>query len=223
MKKRLIATLAAIMTAACAVTAYAASAEMEGLPVDIRDWDTPAVFAVGKDWPITVWYFYGENGEALGSIPADAVKNLSQGEPADGIQWEFWLAEAFNDYRKLYSTGEDKTQPQPNPEQINEENLIPQKAPPAAEPEQADALALEAFDRINEARAENGLHEVTVDEEAMELAKARVPDWKSCTATPGRMGAGSPEPTAAAKSSTAGLLHRRLRCRHGWIPRGTGI
>lgn len=178
MKKSLIAILAAIMAAASTVTAYAASAGMEGLPVDIRDWDTPAVFAVGKDWPITVWYFYGENGEVLGSIPADAVKDLSQGEPADGIQWEFWLAEAFNDYRKLYSAGEDKTQPQPNPEQINEEKLIPQEVPPAAEPEQADAdaLALEAFDLINEARAENGLHEVTVNEEAMELAKIRVPE-----------------------------------------------
>ena len=150
MKKSLIAILAAIMAAASTVTAYAASAEMEGLPVDIQDWDTPAVFAAGKDWPITVWYFYGENGEVLGSIPADAVKDLSQGEPADGTQWEFWLAEAFNDYRKLYGTEEEKTQQS-------------QDTPPAAEPEQvdADALAQEAFDLINEeARVENGLHEM---------------------------------------------------------------
>ena len=153
MKKSLIAIVAAMMAAAYTVTAYAVSDGLEGTPVDIQDRDTPAVFAVGKDWPITVWYFYGENGEVLGSIPADAVKDLSQGEPADGTQWEFWLAEAFNDYRKLYSAGEDKTQPQPNPEQINEEKLIPQEVPPAAEPEQADAdaLALEAFDLINEA------------------------------------------------------------------------
>ena len=109
MKKRLIAIAAAVVAVACTVITYAASAEMEGLPVDIQDWDTPAIFAAGKDWPITVWYFYGENGEVLGSIPADAVKDLSQGEPADGTQWEFWLAEAFNDYRKLYSAGEDKT------------------------------------------------------------------------------------------------------------------
>lgn len=178
MKKKLIAIAAAVVAAACTVTAYAASAGMEGLPVDIQDWDTPAVFAAGKDWPIAVWYFYGENGEVLGSIPADSVKDLSQGEPADGTQWEFWLAEAFNDYRKLYSAGEDKTQPQPNPEQINEEKLIPQEVPPAAEPEQvdADALAQEAFDLINEARVENGLHELTVNEEAMELAKIRVPE-----------------------------------------------
>lgn len=108
MKKKLIAIAAAVVAAACTVTAYAASAEMEGLPVDIQDWDTPAVFAAGKDWPITVWYFYGENGEVLGSIPADSVKDLSQGEPADGTQWEFWLAEAFNDYRKLYGTEEEK-------------------------------------------------------------------------------------------------------------------
>ena len=159
MKKSLIAILAAIMAAASTVTAYAASAGMEGLPVDIRDWDTPAVFAAGKDWPITVWYFYGENGEVLGSIPADSVKDLSQGEPADGTQWEFWLAEAFNDYRKLYGTEEEKTQQS-------------QDTPPAAEPEQvdADALAQEAFDLINEARVENGLHELTVNEEATHLA-----------------------------------------------------
>lgn len=82
--------------------------------------------------------------------------------------------------------------------------------PPAAEPEQvdADALIQEAFDLINEARAENGLHEVTVNEEAMELAKIRSLNWRSCTATPDRMGAGSPEATATAKSSTAGLLHQ---------------
>ena len=165
MKKKLIAIAAAVVAAACTVTAYAASAEMEGLPVDIQDWDTPAVFAAGKDWPITVWYFYGENGEVLGSIPADSVKDLSQGEPADGTQWEFWLAEAFNDYRKLYGTEEEKTQQS-------------QDTPPAAEPEQvdADALAQEAFDLINEARVENGLHELTVNEEAMELAKIRVPE-----------------------------------------------
>ena len=54
MKKKLIAIAAAVVAAACTVTAYAASAEMEGLPVDIQDWDTPAVFAAGKDWPITV-------------------------------------------------------------------------------------------------------------------------------------------------------------------------
>lgn len=41
MKKKLIAIAAAVVTAACTVTAYAASAEMEGLPVDIQDWDTP--------------------------------------------------------------------------------------------------------------------------------------------------------------------------------------
>lgn len=165
MKKKLIAIAAAVVAAACTVTAYAASAEMEGLPVDIQDWDTPAVFAAGKDWPITVWYFYGENGEVLGSIPADSVKDLSQGEPADGTQWEFWLAEAFNDYRKLYSTEEEKTQQS-------------QDTPPAAEPEQvdADALIQEAFDLINEARVENGLHEIAVNEEAMELARQRVPE-----------------------------------------------
>ena len=128
MKKRLIAIAAAVVAAACTVTAYAASAEMEGLPVDIQDWDTPAVFAAGKDWPITVWYFYGENGEVLGSIPADSVKDLSQGEPADGTQWEFWLAEAFNDYRKLYGTEEEKTQQS-------------QDTPPAAEPEQEQTRA----------------------------------------------------------------------------------
>ena len=75
------------------------------------------------------------------------------------------MAEAFNDYRKLYGTEEEKTQQS-------------QDTPPAAEPEQvdADALAQEAFDLINEARVENGLHELTVNEEAMELAKIRVPE-----------------------------------------------
>lgn len=176
MKKSLIAILAAIMAAASTVTAYAASAGMEGLPVDIRDWDTPAVFAVGKDWPITVWYFYGENGEVLGSIPACAVKDLSQGEPADGIQWEFWLAEVFNDYRKVYSTEGGKTQPQADPGPVSEERPVSQEVTPETNSEQSDALAQEAFDLINEARVENGLHEVTVNEEAMELARQRVPE-----------------------------------------------
>ena len=37
-------------------------------------------------------------------------------------------------------------------------------------------LMLTVFDLINEARVESGLHELTVNEEAMELAKIRVPE-----------------------------------------------
>ena len=40
----------------------------------------------------------------------------------------------------------------------------------------AEALALEAFSLINEARAENGLHKVELNEEAMELARMRAPE-----------------------------------------------
>ena len=52
----------AALFAACTVTAYASSSELEGYPVTVSDWDTPAVFAAGKDWPITTWYLYAGDG-----------------------------------------------------------------------------------------------------------------------------------------------------------------
>ena len=63
MKKKLIAIAAAVVAAACTVTAYAASAGMEGLPVDIQDWDTPAVFAAGHHSMVFLRRKWGGTGQ----------------------------------------------------------------------------------------------------------------------------------------------------------------
>ena len=53
MKKKIIPTiLAAAMMAAGATNAYAAN-PLDGYDITIYDQTTPAVFAAGKDWPIT--------------------------------------------------------------------------------------------------------------------------------------------------------------------------
>ncbi|MCR2026733.1 CAP domain-containing protein, partial [Anaerotruncus colihominis] len=85
-------------------------------------------------------------------------------------QWETWLAEAFNEYRQISGFVQDSKAEGKEPV-IGVGSLIESK-----EDFDAEALALEAFSLINEARTENGLHEVVLDEEAMELAKMRVPE-----------------------------------------------
>ncbi|MCI8493922.1 CAP domain-containing protein [Anaerotruncus sp.] len=170
MKKIFQTILVTAMLLACTVTAHAAPSGLEGYPVTVDDWTTPAVFAAGKDWPITTWYLYAEDGTALGSISNQTVMELSRQHPTGSIQWETWLAEAFNEYRQISGFVQDSKAEGKEPV-IGVGSLIESK-----EDFDAEALALEAFGLINEARTENGLHEVVLDEEAMELAKMRVPE-----------------------------------------------
>ena len=206
MKKFLRAMILAALFAACTVTAHAAPSELEGYPVTVSDWETPAVFAAGKDWPITTWYLYAGDGSVLGSIPNQTVMELSRQHPSCSIQWETWLAEAFNEYRQIndtMQTDEDRivqetelVKPQPTPE------LPEGKA--QAEKFDAEPLALEAFGLINEARTENGLHEVVLDEEAMELAKMRVPELEE------RYGHTRPDGTRMSQTYRCGeIINRR--------------
>ena len=69
MKKQIIATLlAGIMLTAAAIPAQAAvptGNTLDGYPITIYDSTTPAAYALGKDWPITRWYFFDEQGTAL--------------------------------------------------------------------------------------------------------------------------------------------------------------
>ena len=157
--------LISVMLLACAVTAHAALSEPEGYPVTVNDWTTPAVFAAGKDWPITTWYLYAEDDTVLGSIPNRTVMELAKQHPTGSVQWETWLAEAFNEYRQISSFTQNS--------KAEEKQLVIEAGPPIESNEDFDA---EAFGLINKARAENGLHEVNQDEEAMELAKMRVPE-----------------------------------------------
>ena len=170
MKKIFKAMLIAAMLLACTVTAHAAPSELEGYPVTVNDWTTPAVFAAGKDWPITAWYLYAEDDTVLGSIPNQTVMELAKQHPTGSIQWETWLAEAFNEYRQISSFAQNS--------KAEEKQPVIEAGPPIESNEDFDAetYALEAFDLINEARVENGLHEVELDEEAMELAKMRAPE-----------------------------------------------
>jgi len=186
MKKFLRAMILAALFAVCTVTAYASSSELEGYPVTVNNWDTPAVFAAGKDWPITTWYLYAGDGSVLGSIPNRTVMELSKQHPTGSIQWETWLAEAFNEYRQINGTvrtGEgsivQETEPvKPQPPKLGppeEKEPVIEAAPPAAEPEQpdAEALALEVIRRTNAEREKHGLGPLITDEALMELAMIR--------------------------------------------------
>lgn len=147
MTKKTIATiLAAAMMTAGATNAYAAN-PLDEYDVTIYDHTTPSVFAAGKDWPITTWYFYDEDHNILGSISGkDSLTIAQQYEsinPNGG--WEFWFPEVFNDYRGL--------------------NIAD-----IAEPTEED-YALDVIKLTNAEREKHGLHPLEVDEELMELAQ----------------------------------------------------
>ena len=57
--------LATAILAAGATKAYAVN-PLDGYDITIYDQTTPAVFAAGKDWPITTWYFYDEAHHIIG-------------------------------------------------------------------------------------------------------------------------------------------------------------
>ena len=89
-------------------------------------------------------------------VPAHAGETAraasGTGHPSCSIQWETWLAEAFNEYRQISGFVQDSKAEGKEPV-IGVGSLIESK-----EDFDAEALALEAFSLINEARAENGLH-----------------------------------------------------------------
>lgn len=49
MKKILKTLLTVAMLLVCTITAHASSSELDGYPVTVHDWTTPAVFAAGTD------------------------------------------------------------------------------------------------------------------------------------------------------------------------------
>lgn len=189
--KKIITTIVTVaMLASTALTAHAA----QPTPlknVTVNDWDTPATFAAGTSWPITTWYFYSQNGKVLGSIPNSTVTEIAKGYPSGSIEWEFWLAEAFNEYRENGGSKETVQQTAPAPVKAEKEKaaVIPAKpaqteqkiqTAPTPAPKKpkaefdAELYAQQAFDLINEAREEHGLHSVEMDDYTMELAEMRV-------------------------------------------------
>jgi len=94
MKKQIIATLlAGTMLTAAAIPAQAAAPTgntLDGYPITIHDSTTPAAYALGKDWPITRWYFFHDHGNTLGSIPNCAVMEIARTDGTDNLEWEFW-------------------------------------------------------------------------------------------------------------------------------------
>lgn len=159
MKKQIIATvLAAALMTGGSITTHAADMKnsLDGYPITIHDSTTPAAYALGKDWPITLWYFFDEHGNTLGSIPNSAVMEIARTDGTDNVEWEFWLAEAFNDYR---SVGESV---------LMERGTLHKKVEL-----DADAFAREMLDLANEERVEHGLEPVELDKSMMELAMIR--------------------------------------------------
>ncbi len=161
MKYKIIAAaLAAAIMAGSAIPAYAAQENaLEGYPVTVHDASTPAIFAGGKDWPITTWYFYDANGKVLGGISGQTATAIMQAYPSGNIQWEYWLADAFNDYRETGIRIPAK------PTQIR----------PSVSTEGFDAekLALEVIELTNAEREAHRLEPLPIDDGLMELAQIR--------------------------------------------------
>ncbi len=174
----------------------------EGYHVTVEDWNTPADRARGKDWPITTWYFFSQNGEILGSITGAAMEaiinryqvrdNTGANVPPDGSSWETWFAKAFNEYRQINTPIEDtspdepiqhevasekadKTErpyTEPEPNKPSEVNTLPSETEEADEPDCYE-WALEVIELTNAEREKNGLHTLEIDDDLMELAQTR--------------------------------------------------
>ena len=150
--------LTATMLTAGATNAYAAN-PLDGYEVTIYDQTAPAVFAAGKDWPITTWYFFDEDHNIIGSMSGkDSLTIAQQYESInpDG-RWEFWFPNVFNDYRGL------------------NDNTSPVSSAPKEEKQISDTeeWAMEVIELTNAEREKHGLHPLEVDEEVMELAQIR--------------------------------------------------
>ena len=159
MKNKIITTmLAAAMLTAGATNAYAAN-PLDGYEVIIYERTAPAVFAAGKDWPITTWYFYDENHNIIGSMSGkDSLTIVQQYESVnpDG-RWEFWFPKVFNDYRGLNKENNSDLTVETEGTQINH----------------TEEWAMEVIELTNAEREKHGIHPLEVDYELMELAQIR--------------------------------------------------
>ncbi len=131
----------------------------EGCQVTVRDQKTPATYSGGKDWPISSWYFFSEEDEILGSISAAALSRITEGYGSPERDWSPWLAEAFNEYRGL-DVAAPKKKPKPSVEAV-ERDL------------DSDEAVRELIRLTNRERRSQGLDELEVREELMELAQIR--------------------------------------------------
>lgn len=178
MKRKVIAAiLASAMLATATAKAYAAGNPLDRCSVTVYDWSTPATFSAGKNWPITTWYFYGEDGQVLGSISGNNAMSITQATSPGNIAWETWFADAFNEYR------ENAASTHPNDENTFEsessksvENGFTPTIPNLARPQDdfdAENLAMEIIELTNSERETHGLLPLPIDQDLMELAQLR--------------------------------------------------
>ena len=159
MKNKIITTmLAAAMLTAGATNAYAAN-PLDGYEVIIYERTAPAVFAAGKDWPITTWYFFDKDHNIIGSmLGKDSLTIAQQYESVNPEgRWEFWFPKVFNDYRGLNDNSN------PGTSDLKEEKQIID----------TEEWAMEVIELTNAEREKYGLHPLEVDDELMELAQIR--------------------------------------------------
>lgn len=141
----------------------------EGYTVTVTDQNTPAVRAVGRDWPITQYFFVDEDWNSLGSISGTAMnamiekyKTVKGDAPIAGGEWEYWFAEQFNIYRGI-DLGTAITP---------EKSGVPDNT--SNKDSSASSMASEAFDLINQERLKAGLNDVDIDTDMMDAAQIRV-------------------------------------------------
>lgn len=142
----------------------------EGYTVTVTDKNTPAVMALGRDWPITKLYFLDANGDSLGSISGTAYSAIidkyktpdTWDAPGANGAWEFWFAEEFNAYRGISGNSSTKL-----------DDNQPKEPSKANDGFDASSLASQAFDLVNAQRANADLGEVEMDSDMMDLAAMR--------------------------------------------------
>jgi len=159
MKKKIITTMLATAILAAGATKVYAANPLDGYDITIYDQTTSAVFAAGKDWPITTWYFYDEAHNIVGSMSGkDSLTIARQYESVnpDG-RWEFWFPKVFNDYRGL----------------DNSANSVLTVKAEENEVRDTEQWALEVIKLTNAEREKHGLPLLEVNDELMKLAQIR--------------------------------------------------
>lgn len=141
----------------------------EGYTVTVTDKNTPAVMALGRDWPITKLYFLDANGDSLGSISGTAYSAIidkyktpdTWDAPGANGAWEFWFAEEFNAYRGITSSKSGGGTEHSN---VGD--------PPDNEISTYD-YAAEVVELTNAERRAAGLNELQISQDMMDLAQIR--------------------------------------------------
>lgn len=151
----------------------------EGYTVTITDTKTPAVMALGTDWPITKLYFNDASGNALGSISGTAYNEIMKkykvsksgngawDAPGASGDWEYWFAEEFNSLRGLSGGSQGNGSNKTSGSGENSSGNLPKTDTDTS------AAAMKIIELTNQERENEGVTTLNMDDSLMELAQTR--------------------------------------------------